>query len=125
MEKLKKILTATDAAIVLSTFWRNFTDYIVYIFSRYGINSIIGTTPGAKVGSSAADETNYSNRSEEIRSWLGNAYRHSISVISYVIIDDRNSAATGDEQLARFVKIDSSLGLTDCDVEKAIEILKN
>ena len=38
VKHLKSILEASDALIVLSTFWRHFHDYIKYVLHRNGIN---------------------------------------------------------------------------------------
>lgn len=38
LSRLHSILVQTDGIIVLTTFWRHFRDYIVYVFHRHGIN---------------------------------------------------------------------------------------
>ena len=42
---------------------------------------------------------------------------------AYVILDDRDDAARGDAQRARFVRTDPASGLTDEDVRRAAAIL--
>ena len=59
-------------------------------------------------------------RGDEIRAFLMDLPNS----VSYVILDDREDAATSDEQRARLVRTDASVGLTDADVEKALAVLK-
>ena len=119
--RLKRVLDQTGAYIVLSTFWRNFDDYIAYILSRYGVKErVIGATPGAthhskKSERSSADEAEYASRASEIHAWLR---EHPVS--SYVILDDRLTASLSKE---RFVHTKTALGLTDADADEAIRIL--
>ena len=132
VKRLKWVLDETGAAVVLSTFWRHFDEYIAYILHRHGIDGglVIGSTPGrvgsisdapsARLSRSAFDDDEYSGRAAEIRTWLD---AHP-SVTRFVILDDRASAADEATQ-AFFVHTDAAVGLTDADVEKALRILNS
>lgn len=123
VENLKKIMEATDAKIVLSTFWRGHPDYIKYILNNYDINpsNIIDVTPG-KDKSSLGTIYKSEVRSHQISDWVKS---NKSKIYSYVILDDRDYAALGKIQLNRFVKTHSNLGLTQEDVNEAISILNN
>lgn len=125
VDRFKRLVMETDGKIVLSTFWRHFDEYIMYILHRHGIaaSRIAGRTPGHSDASifsrTAFDGSEYSNRALEIRAWLD---MHP-EVQNFCILDDRPSAA--DAGLApNFVHTDSNSGLTDADVERAISIIK-
>ena len=127
VERLRRLVEETDAVIVLSTFWRYFDRYIAYILHRHGIDQarVVGITPGTPptamgvMASSAADDSNYANRAEEIEAWLsadGGDRR-------FVVLDDRRSASNA--RLApNFVRTDAATGLTDADVQAAIALLR-
>lgn len=124
VERLRFLVQATGANIVLSTFWRHFEEYIRYILYRHGIvaTAIIGHTPGRSgaqdLSASAFDESQYTSRAAEIKSWLS-ANTH---VTSFVILDDRPSAA--DKALMpRFVQTDATQGLSEADIARCQELL--
>lgn len=125
VERLRRLVEDTNAFIVLSTFWRHFQEYITYILSRHGIpaEAVIGRTPGIShafsLSSSSADAANYANRAAEIRAWLD---EHP-NVTRFVIIDDRSSASN-DSLAEHFVQTEVSKGLTDLDVERCRELLR-
>ena len=81
VDLLRGLVEETGARIVLSTFWRHFTEYITYVLTRHGIpaETVIGRTPGtsdaSKLSADPADEGNYANRAAEIRAWRGAARR--------------------------------------------------
>ena len=53
LKRLKTIVEATDALIVLTTFWRHFHEYISYVLHRHGIDVARHTLPlpmGATAG---------------------------------------------------------------------------
>lgn len=132
--RLSNLVAETDAAIVLSTFWRPFQTYVQYILCRYGIpaESVIGRTPGVCEATSYAngsngtqlfsttafDDKQYCGRAAEIHAWLDAHPR----VTRYVVLDDRASAS--DERLAaRFVQTVSDVGLSEEDAARCRELL--
>jgi hypothetical protein len=127
VDRLRCLVNQTDADIVLTTFWRHFHEYIAYILDRHGIavERIIGATPGynkSMVGRKATDDKEYTSRAEEIRAWLEENCKNPDQ--RFVILDDRPSAADDTPYLQdRFVQCQTSQGLTDQDVEKALTIL--
>lgn len=148
VSRLRRLVEATDADLVLSTFWRHFREYIAYILHRHGIDAsrVIDSTPGrgharkvkgvdesfatsTMIGRSAADEAEYESRHEEIEAWLvahpERASGSGAARCRYVIVDDRPSAARpGTELYERFVRTVTEKGLTDENVNAAIEILR-
>ena len=123
VERLRLLVEETGAKLVLSTFWRHFLDYIRYVLHRHGVpaDAVIGSTPGRSgsqdLDESAADEAQYASRAAEIKAWLAE-HEHS----TFVIIDDRPSAADG-SLMPNFVQTDTSEGLTDADVHRCRAIL--
>eukprot|EP00471_Norrisiella_sphaerica_P002034 CAMPEP_0184485782 /NCGR_PEP_ID=MMETSP0113_2-20130426/7375_1 /TAXON_ID=91329 /ORGANISM="Norrisiella sphaerica, Strain BC52" /LENGTH=129 /DNA_ID=CAMNT_0026867393 /DNA_START=183 /DNA_END=568 /DNA_ORIENTATION=- len=114
-------MTATNAKIVLSTFWRKFDTYLRYVLSRFGIKpkSILGITPGrGHIRRDVADII-YESRSHEILAWLA---MHPYPK-SFVILDDREYAGLGVLK-SRFVHTSSSVGITDRDAQEALKILR-
>mmetsp|Transcript_6754 Transcript_6754/g.9452 ORF Transcript_6754/g.9452 Transcript_6754/m.9452 type:complete len:257 (+) Transcript_6754:120-890(+) len=108
-----------NVRIVLTTFWRQFAPYISYIFLRLGVTAapVIGVTPGSTTRSNKSPRR---TRAEEIAEYIEtSAQEH----IPYVILDDRRDAATTSDQIARFVRTDHSIGLTEENVNQAARIL--
>ena len=122
MSRLRRILMDTGAMIVLSTFWRANDEQMKHVFGQYGIcqDLIIGSIPG--FGSSDASVAPCEDRSEDIKAWTQSP-ECPVEVQNYVIIDSRENAASGEDQLSRFIKTESHTGLTDGDVEKTCLIL--
>lgn len=118
--RLKTLVERTGAALVLSSFWREFESYVAYILSRQGICSrIVGRTPGLASSPLAQGERRFVSRSDEICAWLEvNAH-----VTRFVVLDDRPDAGLG-VLAERFVRTDPAVGLTDADVERAIAVLE-
>ncbi|MBR4278708.1 MAG: hypothetical protein IKT34_00900 [Clostridia bacterium] len=117
MERLKQIVDATDAKIVLSTSWRSYWSSnrdecrsrgqeINMIFAKYRLE-IYEKTPWM------------TDRDKEIISFL-----YDYPVEEFVILDDR-AVHTPSLALHQVLTLDSLGGLTDEDVTKAIDILKS
>ena len=104
---LNKLVTETNAKIVVSSSWRG--DYALQtIFSLAGIiEPIYGETPRL--------ESRF--RGEEIKFWLEKQSKP----YKYVIIDDDSDMF--DDQKPYFIHTDYEFGLTKSDVDKAIKIL--
>ena len=124
MDILGKILESTGAYIVISSSWRryNLEQTINFITSRS--NPFVGKNPFPFVDR-VIDITKrlrpikmsgYIHRGDEIQEWLD---RHKVE--SYVILDDINNML--ESQQSHLVLTDEIDGLTEKDVEKAIEIL--
>ena len=127
---LGKIINSTDAKIVISSSWRQRTldstikalqdtsDFrlngIVFPF----IDRIVGITDRI-YGVALTDKEKHISllRGVEIREWL---HEHP-EVTNYVILDDDSDMLL--EQANHFVKTDTYEGLTNKNVEQAIDIL--
>lgn len=120
VRRLKQVLDATGARVVLSTFWRKFSDYIVYLLGLHGVAArlVVGITPGR--GHMTDTPSPYKTRADEIRAWL----KANPSVRSFVVLDDRADAGEGNLS-AHFVKTDHKTGLSDADAKRAVQILQN
>lgn len=116
MERLKRIVDATDAKIVLITSWRSYWSFdrsentsrgreIDELFKKYRLE-IYGKTPFL------------SDRDREIASFLCD-----YPIDNYVILDDRK-VKNGSLAPHQVLTLDSLGGLTDSDADKAIEILQ-
>lgn len=101
-----------DLKIVISSDWR-ISSYCIPRLKNAGVKNIIDTTPLTILNSYKLK--NWVKRGEEIQMWLN---EHP-EVENYVIFDDREDI----EQKDHFIKIDSYRGLTQEDIQKAIEIL--
>jgi len=121
VEKLQKIVDATGAEIILSSTWRNdwwptpnlenlprHGQYLVSKLEKYGL-TISGKTK----------ETHFEYRGQEILDWVE---KHNPD--AWVVLDDIKFGSFDYEVLFHFVQTDPTVdGLTDENVEKAIEIL--
>ena len=106
--RILKIVKETGAEIVVSSTWK-YDDNLNYKLRFMGISNTYGITPWSR----------NRHRGSEIKEWLD---EHP-EVINYVIIDDDNDML--DEQESHLVQTSWLTGITDYDVEKAINILNN
>jgi hypothetical protein len=109
--RLKQIIGATGAKIVISSTWRNIfpLDWLTGTLWKYGIpkDTIIGKTP--KVG----------RRGHEINHWLKKN-----PVDRYLIIDDDSDAwAAVDHKLNNFIHTTFEEGLQHSHILDAVKIL--
>ena len=108
--KVEYLATVTEAVVVVSSTWRRLYRWVevVDFLRRQGLSvPLAGTTP--EIGSRGADITEY--------------LRQHPDVTNYVVLDDDKAAARIPDP-TRFVCIDPAVGITDADVERAIEILR-
>lgn len=112
--RLKRILEATGAFIVISSSWRHAHDYMMMrkILARAGVMPL--GEPPVVVGQT---DILSDRRHKEIRLWL----KSHPPVDGFVILDDGSDAGEGFED--HFVKTDLCVGLTDEDAARAIAIL--
>lgn len=116
-ERINKICEVTDAKIVISSDWRYSWYGTILRLERGGINKeyIIDKTPERIwLNIPGIDKS----RGAEIEDWLD----FNIDTNNYVIIDDRTDFKKN--QRKHFVHINPHRGLTDEDMNEAINILK-
>ena len=101
-----------DLKIVISSDWR-ISSYCIPRLKNAGVRNIIDTTP-VTIFQTRNNKIHFT-RGEEIQLWL-DAHPE---VENFVIFDDREDF----EQLNHYVKVDSYRGLTQEDIQKAVEIL--
>lgn len=118
VERLNRIVEATDCQVVISSSWRKisqFSDLAIWLKQK-GFRF-----PERIVGRTGEDAINA--RGGEIQSWLDD----SPEVTQYAILDDDSADIIGDYTTKKhpnnFVHTDFMWGLQDVDVEKAILIL--
>lgn len=118
MALLKKIVTATNAKIVLSTSWRT-TEFgrkeVGKNLVLNGLPMFIDITPDKRAVS----------RSQEILMWL-RLCEEEMDVVNFVALDDINLPAVAPDRdfFARHAVVtNGNTGLTEEDVAKAIELL--
>lgn len=134
IDRLNKILVATDAKIVLSSAWR----YIVHRgeATLMGIDWLLrshGLHKNRLLGITRLDTTiNHPNdwkgdwstwvvaneRGKQIKDWI----RESGEEYNYIAIDDLDLGIT--EEGVRLIKTDSKVGLQDSHIEEAIRLLE-
>lgn len=112
VELLNRIVKKTDAEIVISSTWKN--DFNLPYKLRYMglIKPYYGITPYSTTR----------HRGTDIKMWL-DLYKEDNTEIKYVIFDDDMDML--EEQIPYFIHTDFRVGLTEEDVEKAIEILNS
>ncbi|CAD2222372.1 hypothetical protein AGDE_03998 [Angomonas deanei] len=118
MLRLKKIMDATGARIVLSSSWRvsefgrgEVTKHLV----ANGMPTFIDCTP----------ELRDRSRSHEILDWI-EKNKEKYDICNFVALDDINLAASAPDKVffaKHAVCTNSSIGLTDADVTLAIQLL--
>lgn len=111
LDRLNKIIDATNAKIVLCSAWRKYRGYCNYLKYKGNVK-FIDVTPDL-----CCNIHSRFTRGDEIKSWLD---KHD-NVTSYVIIDDDPDFL--EEQMQFLVLTEWMVGLQDCHVEKAIKIL--
>ena len=116
IERVNTICRNSGAKIVVSSDWRISSGWQNRL-ERAGLENIIDKTPITVFGQFG--KTYHFTRGEEIDMWL----QYHPGVSNYVIIDDRQDMM--DYQLDHFVKVNSYRGLTDENVEQALNILSN
>lgn len=118
--QLQRILTATDAYIVITSSWRHSTSTPLHfnlMLSAYGIiDRVIGLTPRI-TRQHFAERVNPQERGLEIQAWLN----ENPQVQSYVILDDSSDFLM--EQMPFFVRTTSWRGLSQGNADDAIRIL--
>lgn len=122
IDNLNDIIRATNAVIVVSSDWRDgrSVEDLQAILKRHGcIGTVIGTTVST-LDLVGLDDDHVlhnlwkSSRELQILDWLND---HTVD--KFAVIDDL------DLSIVNFVKVDSQIGLTDSDAQKAIDILKD
>ena len=111
-QRLRDIVAATGAKIVLSSAWRTAPRALPYLWEHCGPTvECIGETPYYPAGI----------RGDEIQEWLDqNADR--LKVNRFIILDDREDMG---RVLDRLVHTDYEVGLTEEDVKFAIKMLND
>lgn len=138
LKRLKTIIEATNASIVLSSTWRksrkiedirnlfirNGDDYGCWVQNPefFPAECIIGKTPILSIGDQERKNNGGSwGRGHEIEFWLEQAYKFRKDVESYLVLDD--DSADLDTHKERHVQTDCHKGLLDNNIEESIRIL--
>lgn len=123
VQRLNVLIRSTQAKVVVSSTWRlNRTrEALQRILDQVGFQgSVLGMTPESiRIPESSLYQGQ--RRGFEIQWWLDNADRFGVNVGSYVIIDDDSDMV---HLLPRLVKTQFEIGLTEANVEQAIEMLE-
>jgi hypothetical protein len=117
---LNKIISATNAIVVISSRWReNFSLEMLknFLFQKGFIGTVYDKTPN----SFWLDKEKHirSQRGHEIQKWLNS---QKIKPISYIILDDKSDMA---HLSSRLIQTTARLGLTEKHVELAIKMLNS
>lgn len=112
VENLRKILDATDAAIVVSSSWR-YAHRLGSLRMMWEVREL----PGEIVDTIPCG-AQYISRGEDIECWLEKHDRP-----DYVIIDDLDDFLPA--QHDRYIETNPIVGITEADAQKAIVILNS
>lgn len=123
--RVNRLLRETDAEVVVSSTWRHgrsLTQLRETLAERGFVGKMRGTTPHQSftLSSSGVIET-ARVRGHEIQAWLDGAPDYDLDIESFVILDDDSDMA---HLMDRLVKTTFANGLTDADVDRAIEMLR-
>ena len=112
MERLRTIVTKTDAHIVLSTTWREFEYFRDHLLEKMGhiASRVIGDTP----------KLYYKSRAEEINAWISS--HPEIKIDKFIVIDDLGCDDL-DSFGESFIQTYYHDGLTEELMQKCIEKL--
>lgn len=126
VDRVNRILEATDAMLVISSSWRiryDTIDDLKLAFRKFGfdMDRVIDKTPSRYEGHRFSEDT---IRGLEIQRWLSeNAEKYDVE--SIVILDDDQDMFHLNHRLVRTVgfQVDKDGGISEEQVAKAIEIL--
>ena len=112
VERLRKIVTVTDAHIVLSSTWREYEYFKEILLEKLGDMAlrVIGETP----------KLDWKSRSEEINAWI--RIHTEVKINKFIVIDDLTCDDL-DSFGESFIQTYYSDGLTEELVKKCIEKL--
>jgi len=108
IKNLNYIIENTGAKCILSSTWR----YSYGYFALDTILYLLGAMPEILIGQTKGDRA---TRGREIEHWLKGKH-----IESFVVLDDETDIAPYMDNL---VRVDSKVGLTKYDAERAIKIL--
>ena len=120
MARVNRLIEVSGAQVVICSSWRfNSVTRTAELFKKRGlVGRVIGCTPRLE---------NYKNgmyqgrvRGDEIQAWLDSYITPRRPVEAFVIIDDNDEMSTVKGHL---VLTDADVGITDADVERALQIL--
>jgi hypothetical protein len=125
VKHLNRLITETDAKIVISSSWRKMLDpeELAKVLARAGcVGEVIGETPDFWKREREQElwerPTQRFERGDEIQAWLD---EHSeVEIEAFVIFDDDSDMV---HLVDRFIKTDSETGLLDEHIERAITML--
>jgi hypothetical protein len=117
VSQLRRIVSESGAAIIISSSWRHMgLDRLRELWREWTLpGHIAGATPGVW-----GDGTYYRTRGEEIRQWLSENAR---PPFSFVVIDDMGEGEALDDQKESWVKVNPHCGISEEDADMAIRIL--
>ncbi len=129
VERLNEIIEATDALVVISSTWRRYwtkkqlqriLDERGFRGQVVGITPVIAEGPNARPLSYGHKTTKWPDRSNEVTEWIY-AFTREFDLESHVVLDDR--ADLFQNESTNFVNTNSRIGITDEDVQAAIQFL--
>lgn len=131
VDRLRTVLEASGADVVLSTYWRAFDEYIAYTFGRMGAQGerVIGRTPGNPhlMDSVAHDNAVKTTRIKEIATYMEDRFGpegEGEGWPRFAIVDDKVVVPDGHPWRERFVQTSPEEGLTDSHVERLLAALE-
>lgn len=133
VDRMRAVLVASGADVVLSTYWRAFDGYIAYTFARMGAQGerVVGRTPGNPhlIDSIAHDDAVKTTRIKEIASYMEERFGpegegEGGGWPRFAIVDDKVVVPEGHRWRDRFVKTDPDVGLTDEHVDRLVAALE-
>jgi hypothetical protein len=131
VDRLRAVLDASGADVVLSTYWRAFDGYIGYTLGRMGAQGerVVGRTPGNPhlMDSVAHDDAVKTTRIVEIATYMEERFGPEGGAGGwprFAIVDDKVVVPEIHPWAERFVKTEPDVGLTDAHAERLVAALK-
>ena len=124
ISKLVKIVTETDAKIVLTSDWKiGWESFDIYCSEDAKYLNRKLKKYGLKISAKTYDDHVYDRFFEDRGKGIHKFLEKVQNVESYVVIDDHTFTDFDDEIMSHLVLTDYKIGLTDEDVAKVISIL--
>jgi len=122
MNELKRVVTSTNAKIVMSSNWKRSEESLAKLnkqLSHYGLQPVYAVTPECEFQQSVAF-----SRVKEIFQWLNEfPSANNLTIASWVAVDDMDLQKEDDKMIGHFVRTGREKGITPEKADAMINML--